>query len=199
MKRFVALLSVFLWTGFASAAEIRELEVEEKDGRYYFDSDTHILASTEALFDLLIDYDEFHKVSSAFKESRYMDPAEDGTKQVYTKARGCILFFCKTIERVELLEYTPHTDIMATVVPEQSDFSYSVTRWRLEPDGDGTRLIYTIEMEPDFWIPPVIGPLLIKNTLRSKGQDALVRIERLAREREKQGNEAISTTDASGA
>ena len=41
-------------------------------------------------------------------------------------------------------------------------------------------MIYEFEMEPDFWVPPVIGPYYIKRALRSGGMNAIKRIERLA-------------------
>jgi hypothetical protein len=37
-------------------------------------------------------------------------------------------------------------------------------------------------MEPDFFVPPVIGPLYLKRTLSTGGVRAINRIERLARE-----------------
>jgi hypothetical protein len=36
-------------------------------------------------------------------------------------------------------------------------------------------------VEPDFWVPPVIGPWVLKRELRAGGERALYRIERLAR------------------
>lgn len=35
-------------------------------------------------------------------------------------------------------------------------------------------------MEPDFWVPPLIGPWIIKRTLKVDGMDAIGRIEALA-------------------
>jgi hypothetical protein len=41
---------------------------------------------------------------------------------------------------------------------------------------------YRLEMEPDFWVPPLIGPWYLKRTLSHGGVRAVSRIERLARE-----------------
>ena len=35
-------------------------------------------------------------------------------------------------------------------------------------------------MEPDFWIPPIIGPLLIKRSLLREAEYTIDRIEALA-------------------
>ena len=36
-------------------------------------------------------------------------------------------------------------------------------------------------MEPDFWMPPLIGPPLVKRALRQGGARAAARVENLAR------------------
>jgi hypothetical protein len=43
-------------------------------------------------------------------------------------------------------------------------------------------------MDPKFWVPPGIGPYLIKRKLKSASGDALDRIERLARNLAETGN-----------
>jgi hypothetical protein len=40
-------------------------------------------------------------------------------------------------------------------------------------------------MRPGFWVPPAIGPYLIKRKLRREGGRALDRIEALAQEHER--------------
>ncbi len=121
MKTVFIALSLLAVVSHGHAAEIRFLDVAEEDGRYLFESETHIMASHTALFDVLLDYDNFDRVSSVFKENHYLEPDEDGTPRVYTKARGCITFFCKTIVRVERLEATPYSEITAIIEPEHSD------------------------------------------------------------------------------
>jgi hypothetical protein len=41
---------------------------------------------------------------------------------------------------------------------------------------------YAIEFEPKFWVPPVVGPYILKRKLESHGGGAVDRIESLARE-----------------
>jgi hypothetical protein len=73
----------------------------------------------------------------------------------------------------------PHY-IRPVTLPEQSDFKYAVSEWLLEPAGEGTNVTYKLELEPDFWVPPVLGPWLLKRTLLKGGTRAINRIERLA-------------------
>jgi hypothetical protein len=46
--------------------------------------------------------------------------------------------------------------------------------WRIEHNAQGIRLLYTAEMEPAFWVPPVIGPALLRRDIASHF-DAVVR------------------------
>lgn len=162
------------------AASIEFVEVAEEDGRYTLTSDSLVAAPQEAVFEVLTDYDQFVRVSSAFEDSKVLDPEADGTPRVYTKLRGCVLFFCKTLERVEHLTYEAPGSIKTIVIAEESDFSYGVSTWELESVKEGTLVRYQLIMEPDFWIPPLIGPALIKRKLQRGGADAVDRIESLA-------------------
>jgi hypothetical protein len=93
---------------------------------------------------------------------------------------GCLLLYCKSVVRYGYLLLEPRSEIVAVSLPAKSDFKYSRERWRLEQDGSGTLMRYDFEMEPDFWVPPVIGPWIIKRTLRTDGIDVIDRIEALA-------------------
>jgi hypothetical protein len=48
---------------------------------------------------------------------------------------------------------------------------------------EGTEVTYRLVMEPDFWVPPLIGPWILERRFKEGGVRALERIERLARER----------------
>ena len=177
----VLTLGLLLSTTLASAAEIRRFQCDREARRYHVVSETYIAAPVSAVYDVLVDYDHFDRISSVFQETRYLERNADGSGVVYTKARGCIAFFCTTVERVERLEVVPDVEIVATVIPERSDARYSRAQWRLEPDGEGTLLHYELEMEPDFWIPPLIGPPMVRHALRQGGARAATRVEKLAR------------------
>jgi len=160
------------------------VSVDYVEDRYHLVSRAWFDASREELFRVLTDYDLFHKFSSAFVETRDLAPDDAGRPQFFTRMEGCVLMFCKSMRRTGYLLLKPHREIVAIAYPETSDFLYSRERWRLEPEGDGTLMTYEFEMEPAFWVPPVIGPFLIKRELREGGIDAIDRIEAIALGRE---------------
>jgi hypothetical protein len=167
------------------AATIDTLDVARKKGRYSLVADAHLDATPESIYAVLTDYDDnrFGRISSVYKESRYLDPGEDGTPIVYTRMEGCLLSYCMTLKRTERLETVEPHYIKSYAIPEQSDFKYSTSEWHLDADGvGGTNMSYKLEMEPDFHVPPIIGPWYLKRTLSKGGIRAVMRIERLARE-----------------
>jgi hypothetical protein len=93
---------------------------------------------------------------------------------------GCVLLWCKSFVRVGHLQLQPISEVVAIADPQESDFKHSHERWQLVPEDGGTLLIYEFEMVPDFWVPPLIGPYMIRRALKAGGEDAINRIERIA-------------------
>jgi Polyketide cyclase / dehydrase and lipid transport len=174
-------------SAFLSAATIDSLDVTREKDRYGLVANAHLEARPASIYAVLMDYDDnaYGRISSAYKESKYLEPDTDGTPVVYTRMEGCMLWHCMKLERVERLESIEPTWIKSYTLPERSNFKYSTSEWSLQPDGaGGTNMVYKLEMEPDFWVPPIIGPLVLKRQLSSGGMRAVRRIENLARELE---------------
>jgi hypothetical protein len=183
-------LAALLVAAAASTATIESIDVEHAHGVYSLHAETRLTASPEAIQAVLTDYDRFGRISSVYKEYGYLEPQPDGTPTFFTRMEGCLIkFFCKSMTRVELLEVnTPH-HIRTVTLPDESDFKHSISEWFIEEDEAGTRMVYTLEMEPDFWVPPLIGPAYLKRTLLRGGGRAVDRIERLALAEEAAGQD----------
>ena len=179
-----AALSALGAGALAAAATIGGLDVMKQRGTYSLEANARLDATPESIYAVLTDFDDnaYSRISRAYKESRYLDPADDGTPLVYTRMEGCMLWHCMTLERTERLETEAPRWIKSTALPESSNFKHATSEWVLEPDGDGTMMSYKVELEPDFFVPPVIGPWYLKRTLSQGGQRAVTRIERLARQ-----------------
>jgi hypothetical protein len=178
----VLALAGLLYVCSAQPATIRRLKITVEDGRYHLVADTYLAAPRAAIYEVLLDYDDdaYGRISQVYKESGYLAPDKDGTPLVYTRVEGCLLFFCRSMRRVERLETVEPSFIRTTTVPERSDFKYSVSRWRLEPEGRGTKVVYELDMEPNFWLPPFVGPAFLKRLLMHGGIGAVEHIEALA-------------------
>ena len=183
-RRQAAILLLLLSVKSVFASDVLSLEVSSNDDRYVLETETYLQASVQSVFEVLLDYDNFTQLSSAYQESRQLGPGPDGAPRVYTLARGCMLFVCRSVEKVERLDTEPNHRIVATVIPKLSNLQQGVTEWVLEADGAGTRLSYRMELVPKFWVPPLIGPPVIRYVLAKGGKNALQKLENLARERD---------------
>jgi Polyketide cyclase / dehydrase and lipid transport len=164
-------------------ATLRTVDVSRRQDRYRVVADTHLDASPEAIYKVLMDFDDdrYQRISEIYKESSYLPPDSDGTPLVYTRVEGCLMRYCRSMRRVERLEVVTPQFIRSRTVPERSDFKYSLSEWTFAREGKGTRVTYVMEMEPDFWLPPFVGPWYLKRTLMQGAPDAIEQIELLAR------------------
>lgn len=172
--------TLFLQSLALRGAELFDVQVELRNERYRLYSEAHLEVNREALYELLTDFDKFEKFTSAIVESKNIEPDEKGRPGFYARMEGCVLLFCKSFIRNGHLLLSPIAEIVAISDPQESDFKYCRERWQLIPDGEGTLLIYDFEMEPAFWVPPVIGPFYIQRVLRRGAGRAVNRIELLA-------------------
>ena len=179
MRTIFLLLCVIATAG---AAEMRSVEVDRADGRYVMRSEVRFAASVEAVYSVFADYDLSTQFSSAIIESRNIEAVKGGQPGFYIRNRGCVLFFCKSFERYGTVELEPYKIIRASIDPERSDFHLSNESWRFQRDGAGTIVTYDLEFKPKFWVPPLIGPYVIKRKLRDDGGEAVDRIEAIAQD-----------------
>jgi hypothetical protein len=168
----------------SAPATLRSVDVSRQQDRYRVVADTHLDAPPEAVYKVLLDFDadRYQRISEIYKESSYLPPDIDGTPLVYTRVEGCLLRFCRSMRRVERLEVVTPQFIRSRTVPERSDFKYSLSEWTFMPEGDGTRVTYSMEMEPSFWLPPFVGPWFLKRTLMQGAPAAIDQIEYLAQQ-----------------
>ena len=181
--RSLVLLSCLCAAPTAVAADVYSLTVTRDGDAYHMSADAHLAAPPAAVYAVLTDYEHLTRISSAVQKSRVLDRLEDGAVLVYTDTRACVLFFCKHI--IETHRYTRPgpEDIVSEVVPEQSNLKSGKSLWHVEPERDGTRLHWEMTAVPDFWVPPFIGPAMVRHGLSSQGTRSVEGIEKLARER----------------
>ena len=180
MKPVVALLAAVLLPAPLWAAEIRSLEFTREEDRYHVVSDVFMEAPPKAVYDVLIDYENFHRLSSAFIETRFIEPIVDGRGLVFLHMEVCVLFYCKDVKLVEEIRVEPGMRVEVTILPEQSDLNYGWSSWDVSSAEGGSLVRYELRMQPGFWIPPVIGPMIMKSVARSRGLRAARRVEAIA-------------------
>ena len=157
------------------------MELWEKDNNYHLRSASIIDAPPELIINTLLDYNNFHRLSGGIKETLYLEPDPDGVPVALTVVESCVLFFCKQVTKTERVLRTSNNEIVLDVDPARSDFKFMHSRWRVSKRGESTVLSYDMDMQADFWIPPLIGTWAIKHKLHSSAMNMAQRMEMMAR------------------
>ncbi len=172
------------------AAEVDRVEVAGADGVYTLVLEAYLEAPPAAVFSVITDYTHIQDLHRRVRESRLLRRIDARTSEVYTLLKGCVAaIFCKSIRRVERVTEIPPTELRAEIVPGSGDLKSGTVHWRLAPQGSGTRLRYESELEPDFWVPPLLGDALMSRSLRNTTEDMIDRVEALAQARRAGGGE----------
>ena len=147
--------------------DIEQLDVERDGMRFNVAARAVLAVPREALYSVLTDYDHLNRLDATLVESARLETIGNHIYLVVTRARVCVLFFCRVVDRVERIEERPPEEIVATALPERSDVALSVSRWKLEETGDGhTRVSYSLEVEPTN-LPGFAGGAVRRNLERS--------------------------------
>jgi hypothetical protein len=147
------------------AGEILASSVIHKEGRYTMSVTVRIDAPIDRVYRSITDFDNLSAINPAIVESRLLAKPTANTRRVYSVIRVCILLYCKRVEQVQDVTLLNGYLIEAVLVPRYSDFRSGFARWQLTDDGPSTELLFSNCFEPDFWVPPLIGPWLIERKL----------------------------------
>ena len=180
MHRAALVVALLLATSVATAADLRSIDVTYDGKVYEFESIVWFGTGIDETYEVFSRWDYSTRFSSAVAEAR--DTEVDGQPGYYVVNRGCVLFFCKTLKREGRVEREHNKVMRAYADPEKSDFRQADEVWEFTEEDGGTRVIYRLTMQPGFWVPPAIGPWMIKRKLRKEGGEAIDRIEEVARE-----------------
>ncbi|HNP62433.1 MAG TPA: hypothetical protein PKH39_00780 [Woeseiaceae bacterium] len=180
MIRKLTVLWLLACAPAAQSAEILSIQVDSDEGVYTMTSEVWFEVPVAQIYKVYRYWDYAPDFSSAIVEARDMEPDGSGRPQFYIRNKGCVLFFCKSFERQGYIESLPMSEVRAFANPDTSDFIFSNESWRFLPRDGGTIVTYDLVMKPKFWVPPGIGPYLIKRKLKNNGGDAVNRIEKIA-------------------
>jgi hypothetical protein len=165
----------------AGADNPSTVEISELSGNYRVRMVMLIHAPAQYVNSVLTDYKHIYRLNPAIIESEILPSPHSGTVRVKTRMEGCILFFCRDIDRMEELREVDAGHLQAVIVPEYSDFTAGSADWHIQPTGNDSRIIYEAQVTPAFFIPPIIGSYFVKRTFAEALLTSLARLECIAR------------------
>ncbi|MEH6503228.1 MAG: SRPBCC family protein [Cycloclasticus sp.] len=160
----------------AFAEEATLVKVDYVNNTYRSELSTKIHAAPAVLFELLTSYEKLNTFSQTIHKSQLLANGD-----LLLDLRVCFAIICFEKKQTLKLTVNNHT-VTARIIREQSDFESGWMQWQLVPaKEDGSTLFYfSSEMVPDFWVPPLIGPLLIRHKLKKEARYSIHQLENLA-------------------
>ena len=177
-----------------------EIEINEQSGVYQIKVVALIAAPANYVRYVLTDYKHIYRLNPSIIESEVLEQNDDGSVSVRTKVIGCAAYFCEELDRVEKVRMLPSGDLHAEIIPELSQFKSGQTHWQIKSMGDYCEVTYLSDMEPDIYIPPVVGKFLIKKSIREGMHTSFTNLENISSvlaEREWLNNDQVITEDNS--
>jgi hypothetical protein len=183
LRQPLAALGLLLVACPAAAMDVETVEFSDADGGYVLTMSARLNASVERVFAILTDYPRLAELHETILESRVLgEPAAD-TADVFTRIRGCVMLFCRELSRTERVTAKPPAFVEAVILPETGDFEAGVVRWDLRSlPGGRTHVDYVAEIQPRFWVPPLVGKRLLSKAMRKTTGELFVAVEARARE-----------------
>ncbi len=166
--------------GPARGAQVLDATLHRNGQTYRVDIRARIEAPEAAVRRIVTDYSHLSELNPAIKSSKVLAVYGPGSSRVRTVTHACVLFFCKDIVQVQDVKVMPDGEVVATTVPALSDFKSAVARWRLSRVDDATVMDFSARFVPSFWVPPLIGPWLIRHKLSDEMAKTAQRIEQIA-------------------
>jgi len=170
-----------LCSKYSLAADfLDEVDIFEQDGIYYISISTEIQANEKYVRDVLTDYIHIYRLSDSIINSKVLAPTVDNKAQVETTVLCCLPLFCKEVKRVEVVSILESGNLHTKIVPDKSDFASGEATWKISPMGQTTRLNYRATLEPDFFVPPILGTRMVIRNLREQFDSTFYRIQHIA-------------------
>jgi len=182
LRGTLACLAIALLPRVADALSVQSLQASLSGGVYRIELVARVDAPVEDVAAVLTDYAGYRSLDPRIRASNVLPSEDEGVELVRTVVRVCAVFFCRNIERVERVERRDG-ELLATVIPEQSELKSGLTRTTWQADNEATSVTYQVEFVPDFWVPSAIGRRYAERVLKASTLELFGNVEKRARER----------------
>ena len=178
VNRSAVLLLALAAVSYSMAVEIDDVQISQKGRVYRAQLTFDVTASVDQVASVLTDYEHPNRLTPDVT-GREIVGRQNGVTRVRTEIHSCVVFFCKDITLTQDVTVVAGA-IKADIVPEESDFRPGYLLWSITSgDLGGAHIQYESVIEPDFFIPPLVGGYFMRKRFR---QQIFATAENLERE-----------------
>ena len=177
------LVTLALLPGVSLCADINTIEMKKEKNLYHIHINATVDADVDNVIRIITDYENLPLINPYLKESKLLDNPEDEQSTVNMLTEICVFFLCYNVRHVQTFNTFENGILFSRIIPGKSDFQAGWMRWEIkEMDSNKiypvTRIILDIEMVPDFFVPPVIGPYQIKKIMLEMTLATIINLEK---------------------
>ena len=129
------------------------------------------------MYKVITDYKHACRISPAITNVEILPSGRDRVIRVRNRSKQCVGPFCFAIIWTGDIVKTGRGDLEVKTIPQLGDFISGSAIWRIRARGEHTWVLYVSRLKPAFFIPPVIGDIVIKKHIKSEILASFKRIE----------------------
>lgn len=164
----------------AFAFDFIDAHISEENGIFRINVSAIIEAPADYVRYVLADTVHIYRLSPSIIESEVLPSSSADEKQVRTRLLCCTSVFCREVERVDIVRMLESGNFEAEIVPTMSEFKSGKATWTITPMDNASYIVYQAFLEPDFFIPPVVGTRAVIQSLRDEFTTTFINIEKIA-------------------
>lgn len=161
------------------AGEILQSDVTQTGDRFFLTAHAVVHVPVATVQTALTDYEHLGRLNAGVISSRVLSRSpEDSVVEVIN--RDCILFFCQCAVNTQRVTIPEAGYIKVVTIPALSDFHYAEAQWHLTAlPNNSTDIFFTAEVEPSFWVPPILGRWQLEKFFTRNLKEAITVMEAL--------------------
>ena len=169
---------LLLWLAALSvpaAAADPEVSVTSREGRFFVSSSTPVAASAEIAWRVISDYDRLAEFVPDLHISRVISAPGEPLLGEQGGEAGFLVFRFSINVVLEITEAAPQRLEFRAI---RGNMRSMRGEWRIGKTVSGILLEYSAELEPSFWVPPLIGPAVMRRDIAAQIGGVVREIER---------------------
>jgi len=164
MRRYFSILiaaglAVMPWLAWAKPG----VQVEREHNVFQIRVEVPVAVDARTAWRVLTDYNHLAEFVPGMRSSRVISAA-GAPLRVEQKGEIGFLFFIRNFEVVLEVEEIP--PMLLKFHATGGDMKRMQGEWRIHAGAETVDIEYQAEIEPDFWVPPLIGTALMRRDIR---------------------------------
>ena len=181
--RWIITLGLLISSMIVSSASLKKSSIEYKDKRFLYSFEAQINARHDRVLDKLHNFEQWDRLNGNISKSKVLETLPGNKIKRLLTLTQCIFTFCFNLKFVEIVTLSKDR-LEMNIVAGEGNFSAGRAIWETVSEGTYKTLIrVNATLSPDFWIPPVVGPLVLEKVFLKQIKKTIETIEMLAKSR----------------